>query len=354
MRPLSASEAISPALERTKDVLARPFRLGTYLKLAALACLAELGGLNFNSSSGRNNLHSLPPAFLAFMVAFAVVIAVVGLILGLIFLYLGSRLQLVMVELVATRQKIVGPIWRRVGPATWRWLGLRLLLIVSIVAIAIMVFTPLAIWLGISFHHGFHHPAFSITAIFLLVAALLVFVLVFIAVYMSLRDFALPSIALEDTSISEALRRVRGLIGAEPGPVALFLFLQLLLTMVGALMAEMVIAIVLVLSLLPFAVVGGILWFTLHNSGAGAAAVLIAAAVVGAVIYVPWAFCVIVAGIGPVHIFSQAYSLYFLGGRYPLLGDLLDRSAFGPVGLYSAMPLYPPPQAVPPPEPLGG
>src|ERR1035441_4972654 len=57
MRPLSASEAIGPALERTKDVLTRPFRWQTFLKLAAVAFFAEVGG-GFNFPSGAGNTSS--------------------------------------------------------------------------------------------------------------------------------------------------------------------------------------------------------------------------------------------------------------------------------------------------------
>jgi hypothetical protein len=55
--------------------------------------------------------------------------------------------------------------------------------------------------------------------------------------------------------------------------------------------------------------------------------------------------------------FGQAYALYFLGGRYPLLGDLLDRSTPPPAYAYPAgfpptPPQYPPPQPGPPVAPI--
>ncbi len=46
--------------------------------------------------------------------------------------------------------------------------------------------------------------------------------------------------------------------------------------------------------------------------------------------------------IGTLLTFLEAYKLYFLGGRYPMLGDLLDRSTPPPV------PLPPPPGYAPP------
>ena len=355
MRPLSATEAISPAIRRTWDVLARPFRLRTYLKIAAVAFLAELGGANFNFNSGRGNLHQLPPAFLAFLIAFAVVIGVVSLIVGLAFLYIGSRLQLVLMEMIATRQKTIAALWRKFSSTTWRWFGLRLLFYFAAILAVVAIALPLGIYFGISFRHGFHHPVFSFTAIALFIFAVLAFLLVFMAVYMSLRDFVLPSFAFEDVPISEAFRRARTLIVTEPGPVALFLFLQALLMFVAAIAAEMAIVIALLIAAVPFIIVGVILFFALHNAGAAGTAILIAAAIVGGIIYVVLVFCVAIAGLGPVYIFSYAYSLYFLGGRYPLLGDLLDASEPPPVFPYTAyLPPGPfPPGAVPPqPPPL--
>jgi len=42
MRPLSAIECISPAMGRTRDLMGRPFRLRTFLKIAAVAFFAEM------------------------------------------------------------------------------------------------------------------------------------------------------------------------------------------------------------------------------------------------------------------------------------------------------------------------
>src|SRR5215469_18758536 len=43
MRPLSAAEAIQPAIQRTRTVLFQPFQMGRSWKLAATAYLSGLG-----------------------------------------------------------------------------------------------------------------------------------------------------------------------------------------------------------------------------------------------------------------------------------------------------------------------
>jgi hypothetical protein len=42
-------------------------------------------------------------------------------------------------------------------------------------------------------------------------------------------------------------------------------------------------------------------------------------------------FYLMLLAIGVVMTFLESYTLYFLGGRYPLVGDLLDRSTPQPI-----------------------
>jgi hypothetical protein len=357
MRPLSASEAISPALDRTRDLLARPFRWQTFFKIAAVAFFAEVGGgSSFNLPSRGGGVHGLPPALIAFVVAFAIVIGLISLVVGLVLFYVGSRLQLVLVELVATRQTMVAPVWRRVSQTIWRWMGLKLLYFFAI----LMLFALVAMPFILSAIRSHALPSFDFTQlhavhIFLLVVAALILLVTAFAGYVLLRDFALPHIALEDVSIAEALRRVRYMIADEPGAIALFLLLRFLLLIVFAIVAEIGIAIVAVISLIPFAMVGGGLWVALHHAGTAGTITLIGSAIVGALIFLCWLFFLGISGLGAVYTFSQAYSLYFLGGRYALVGNLLERSTPPPAfswdggypGPYQPLPGAPPPPANP-------
>ena len=53
MRAISAADAISPAVERTKQLLFRPFSWGTFLKLGLVALITEGLGSNLRSSTPR-------------------------------------------------------------------------------------------------------------------------------------------------------------------------------------------------------------------------------------------------------------------------------------------------------------
>lgn len=362
MRPLSASEAIGPALERTKDFLASPFRWRTFFKLAAVAFFAELGGFNFNFdfSNHPGGMHGLPPAFLAFVVAFAVLIGLASLVIGLILLYIGSRLQLVLIELVATRQSWVGPVWSRVGPTTWRWFGLKVLYFVCVLAVSLPFAVPFILYLVHRAHGagaGSFFTGMHIAQMILFFAAMFLVLLVLSAVYLLVRDLALPYLALEDRGIADALARLRDLVAAEPGQVTLYILLRVLLGFVLGFGAELAAGLILLFSLIPPGILGLVLWLVLHKAGPAGMVTLIGLAILGGLLFLGWAIFVGICLVGSALTFGQAYALYFLGGRYPLLGDLLDRSTPPPIYTYTAYPpappLYPPPQAGPPAAPTG-
>ena len=50
MFPISAADSVSPAIQRTRKFLFRPFSWGTYLKLGLVAIITEGIGNNFRSS----------------------------------------------------------------------------------------------------------------------------------------------------------------------------------------------------------------------------------------------------------------------------------------------------------------
>ena len=326
MRPLSATEAIGPALQRTKDVLAHPFRLRTFLKIAAVAFLAEMGGgINFNSfgRGGVNSLHPLPPAIIAFVVASMVLIAFVSLVIGLILFYIGSRLQLVLLELVATRYTLIGPLWRKYGSRTWRWIGLKLLFLLCI----LIVLLPFAIAGVVYFIHHLHgidsftgfnpFTGLHIAQILLFILVAFVVILVIAALFMLVRDLASPFLALEDLSISHSLERLRSLIVAEPGQVILYILLRLILGLVFGIVAEIAVVITLGLSLIPPGIIGFILWLALHKAGTAGMVLLVACAIVGGLAYLCWATCVVFSFIGSLLTFFQAYALYFSADATP-------------------------------------
>jgi hypothetical protein len=330
MRILSASEAITPAIERTKSILFRPFQWRAFLKLAAVAFFAEIGsGFSFSSPGRNSHMPGVSPAAQALIIAILIGVFFIALVIGLVMFYIGSRLQLVTFHFVATRQTTIAPIWRRYSSLTWRWLGLKLLFFLAFFLLGLATLGPVFFSMFKKMPPG-DAPAtaafFSHIVLVLFVAFLAV--LIIGAAYILLRDLALPFLALEDLPTAAALSRLRSLIAAEPGEVAIYVLLRFLLGLVAAIAAEILIALTLVVSLIPFAIIGGVLWFALHNAGLVGTAALIASAIVGSLVLLFWMAFVIIGLIGTVFIFGQAYALYFLGGRYPLLGNVLEPAPF--------------------------
>jgi hypothetical protein len=278
MRPLSASECITPAIERTKSLLFRPFEWRHFLKLTAVAFFAEVGAgtSSFVSNRQPGKIPGVTPAIHGLILAVLFGLLLFTLVLSLVMFYVGSRLQLVLLEVVATRQTTIAPIWRRYSRLTWRWIGLQLLFFLLCGLILLAALAPVVISM-------FRH---------------------------------MPS-------------------GGQPPSAALFSHIVLF---IGAIFLCFLVvgSAYLLVSLIPFAIIGGVLWLALHHAGTVGTAALIASAIVGGLVLLVWMACVCIGLIGVVFVFTQSYALYFLGGRYPILGNILEPPQ-------SAYPTAPPP-----------
>src|SRR5580658_1450218 len=132
MRAISAADAVSPAIQRTREFLFRPFNLGTYLKLGLVAMITEGFGSNFHSSSHNgqssghgpvvHSLSDIPPGWIA-----AILVAVLAVIvLSLLVFYLVTRLRFAFFHCLIHNTKLIRPGWRlyREQAARFFWLNL--------------------------------------------------------------------------------------------------------------------------------------------------------------------------------------------------------------------------------------
>ncbi|MDE3103898.1 MAG: hypothetical protein KGK08_01870 [Acidobacteriota bacterium] len=344
MRALSATEAFTPALERTKALL-RPYSLRRWLKLSLVAVVAELGGqfnlppLGGRGVSGGHSQFSggaalrMQPHLLALFTALGLVLLVVSAIC----VYYGSRMQCVLLEMTATGETTIAPLWRKHASHTWRWVGLKLLAVLAVaVALTIVLAAPityLARTGGATAPMAATPAAVAIILFFVLIVLLLIFLTV--ALFWALRDFVLPCIALEDASLTEALAQARQMVRAEPGACLGYLGMKLLLTVGAALVAEMALAVGILLAALPLAAVGLLAWRLQYHGALFGQAVAYTTLALLALALLVVTVVGAVSVIGALLLFYQAYALYFLGGRYAVLGDLLE----------------PPAQPMPQPEP---
>jgi hypothetical protein len=323
-------------------------------KLAAVAFFAEVGGGSGSFKMPGRLAHGYPPAHLAALAAFIVFGVFVGLLVALAFFYLSSRLQFVLFHEVLHSETRITPIWHLYGPATWRWIGLKLLyFLVFIVCLAPVLAPAIVIFLRTANHNAAadSSPANFGTffaSILLFVFAVMVFVFVFAVAYILIRDFGLPSMALEATTLRETIRRVIALVRAEPAQVALFIVMRLVLAIAGSLASYLAILFCALMAAVPLGGLAIFAWLMLHHSESGGYVFMILAWCVLGLLFAAILIFVSISLLGYLFTFLQAYVIYFLAGRYPLLGNQLQ-TVFPTPGPAPAWPpgYYPTPQ--PPP-----
>jgi hypothetical protein len=270
--------------------------------------------------------------------------------------HLCSRLQFAFFDIIVNRGEFVAPAWRKYRAQSLRWTGFKFLSGVALtlvcaapIAAIVRHFVPLFAELG-SLTPG-QPPPVQFFAVFYggYLIFMLGFGLVFL-IYSLLSDFIVPSLALEDTSLKEAFRRMGELIRREPGEFAIYTLLKVGLAVAAYMGAIIAWEIVFILASLIVGAVVLFIGFLLHLAGIPKIVLVILGVMVAIVWYFFALFYSLMLIIGPVLTFIDAYALYFLGGRYPALGDLLDRStpAQPPIPGYLVPPPYP---TYPPPPP---
>lgn len=347
MRVLSASESISPAIDRAKALL-QPFSLKLWLKLGLVAILAEMGGQlafppigNFHPQASHTaSTFAASPSISAALGGVTLILLIVffsiGLLIWFALFYLGSRMQLVLMDLVATRTTWVAPAWHRTASRTWRWIGLKIVFFLAVFATLAIILTVPIIHLIRSMPSGNTQPtaAFFGTFALLFIVFFCAIIIVVVAIWF-LRDLVLPFILFEDAPIGTAFRSATSILRRDTGSVFFYFFMKLVLSFAVGIAAELCIALAVLIIGIPTGGIGAVLWYALHQGSPATIAIMYASFVLLAIVFLALFVCVILCIAGAILIFYQAYALYFLGGRYPQLGNLLEPP--------------PPPPAEPPP-----
>lgn len=355
MRPLSATECISPAIDRTKHILFSPFRKGRTWKLCATSYVCLLGSMYVPAP--LLYLAAVPALQKSGTAVLTIigVLVVIGLALFTWIFYLCSRLQFAYFDMIANRGEFVAPAWRKYRNQALPWTLFKLVLGIVFTAI---ISVPLVAWMRqiipmlMQMHPvrpgGQMDPQFArlLGEIYGGYGLMLLLIGSGMLLFGVLGDFIVPSLALEDTGIGEAFRRMGVLIQQEPGEFALYVLLKTVLGIAGYFAAIILWEIAFLLATLIIGIVVALIGFGLHAAGVPTIALAVPGILLAIAWYVFAVFYSMLFGIGPVLTWMDAYAIYFLGGRYPLLGDLLDRSTPPPPS-----PLLIPYAAYPPPLP---
>jgi hypothetical protein len=270
--------------------------------------------------------------------------------------HLCSRLQFAFFDIVVNRDEFVAPAWRKYGPQSrpWTWVKVLLGCIATLVcALPLVAYIRhlLPVLSQMQTYPRGQAPPQLIAAIF---AGYGLFILVFGSAFLIsslLSDFVLPSLALENTGIPEGIRRLKELIQQEPGEFFLYVLLKCVLAFAGYMGLIIAWEIVFILTSLILACIAFAIGFVLHLIGIPHVLLISAGIILAVVWYLFQFFGVLVYCFGAVLTFMEAYPLYFLGGRYPMLGDLLEASEPPPINPNMPLGLSPSPGVFPPPPP---
>jgi hypothetical protein len=338
MRPISAVDAVSPAIERTKEFLFRPFKWGTYLKLGLVAIITEGLGSNFHSSSthvdhgGGHGEWPGPAGFPPFhctptCIAMIVAIALLAIVLSIFLFYLITRLRFAFFHCLVSNTKEIKPGWRLYrGPAA-RFFWLNIVVGICFMVLLVLLAIPFAAGFWRLFHESQQGGHFDIGLLLTLVLPLIpVVILLVVAGILSdliLRDWMLPHMALDNATAGEAWRQVRARIKTEKRQFIVYGLLRVILPTIATIGVFIVLA-------LPGLMLAGSLaaieW-GVHAMFTGATGASWLVGIVLEVFFGLVAFgFALLASIcvgGPLSIGTREYALIFYGGRYQALGDIL-------------------------------
>lgn len=344
--PTSALDAISPALQHTKEQLFTRFRLGQWTRLAFVGLLAgELGSGGGCNSNWRNfnNTHprlhyfqdaspDLFPKVAALGAAIAVLVFVI-LVLGIVLMYVSSIMRFILFDSVLTRECHIRMGWaRRTRPGGFLFLWRLGYSLVALAAFVVVVGIPA----GFAFAVGWlrapseHVLPLVLGGILLFFAVVILFIITAL-IYVLTKDFVVPQMALENIGPIEAWRRLLPMLGAEKGRYAGYIGMKIVMAIAAAIMIGIVTLILGLLIAIPAVAFGILAVITGQSAGLTWNAYTITLGiVVGAVLLGGFFYVVSLVSV-PVMVFFPAYSIYFFAGRYaPLHAYLYPPLAASP------------------------
>jgi hypothetical protein len=363
--PLSAVDAISPALEHTKRQLLQPFRFGQWIRLAFVGLLAgELGSgggcnppTNFHIPHHPGSgpvLAGIDPVLFAVLIA---VVVVAAFVLGLVLMYISSVMRFVLFDSVLKKECRIREYWNARQAPGWRYFLWKLLYTLVTFGIVIVL---IGIPAGLAFIMGwFNQPKQHVLGLVLggifLFFVFVILVVAIAVIYVLTKDFVIPQMALEEIGAIEAWQRLWLMMKAETGSYAAYIGMKIVLALGAAIVLGIVGAIFALIILVPAAGVAIATVLAAKAAGVGWTVYTITLAVVaGCALLAVFLFMTSLISV-PAIVFFPAYSIYFFAARYPALGAALyPAPPIAPLPVVpETTPSYEPPPLPPAPDPTG-
>jgi hypothetical protein len=366
--PLSAVDAITPAMNHTQLQLFKPFRLGQRLRLAFVglfagesgSCNGGSGGGNTSTSHTGQQSHLLasdwwthiaqhPMQLAAVIVAFALVLLVLIFVFG----YIGSVMRFVLFDSVVRKECHVRKGWRERKHYGWRYFLWRICFqLIAMAFFVVLLGVPaLFAWMAGWFNEPGQHLARTILMIVGFVCLFLALLVVAFVIEVMTKDFVVPIMAIENVSASDGWRKLLAHIRPEKSAYAGYIGMKILLAIAAALAFGIVTLIVVLIVAIP--IVGGGVVGVLMGKAAGwtwNAGTIALVVISGMIALAALVFVVCMISV-PMVVFFPAYSIYFFAARFPPLADVMW--PLPPPSTVSDSPPPEPPPAPPMPAPAG-
>jgi hypothetical protein len=344
---LSGFEAISPAMERAKRQLFTPFRFRHWARLAIVVMStgefagggggSGWSGLNYtlpsSSPSGRQmtSLFPMPGRLGAAIIDYwpwFVASVVVFILLALAFVYVASVFRFVLFDSVLNDRCELAEGWRKwqpQGASYFLWtIGFGL---ASMVVMFVLVVGPIIMsWRAGIFTSPGDHILFLIFGGFVLLFLGLLLVCASALATVFAKDFVVPVMALENRGVLDGWRRVLPMMAAEKGAFSIYVLMKIGLAMGSAVLFGIVNAIVLIALIIPLGLTAVVVVLGGAAMGLTWTTFTICLAVLVGGVFLMLLIFVLSFISAPAMVFFQAYSLHFLGARYPRLDIELART----------------------------
>jgi hypothetical protein len=340
MKPYSASEAVWPALMRTYDYLFCAFGWERFLKLAAVATFSEGFLVSFRFTIPNTfPLEIDLPALESFLLArgflpVTVLAAFAVFLVALYSVFLVTRLRFAFVHSLIHQTRDLPAAWKLYDLEAENLFAATVLVglvffVLSAAALGLCALAAFAV-VGTPTPDGKLDPGHFLVLFFPLTAIAFTLILAAWTAQVVMNDFILPHMAIEGVSFLKAWAAVRVHVAGRRETFLSYLILRL----------AMPVAAGLILGLLAW-IVGLAVFWVLEISAAGFNAMLDGGNDLGATVLIGVRTLFVLLGLaagsvlalvfgGPLGVFMRSYALFFYGGHYRALGNLLAPSVAAP------------------------
>jgi len=249
-------------------------------------------------------------------------------------MYVSSVMRFVLFDSVVARECHIRLYWnRRLGPG-WRLFAWKLLYVVlSVAGIALIVGVPLAFAFSAGwFREPKEHLAPLILGAAFIFCTLFVFAIATVVIFVLIKDFVVPQMALENLDVMEGWRRLWAMMTAEKGAYFAYIVMKIVLAIVVGILTGVATLILGLIIAIPSIGLGILAVITGKTAGLTWNVHTIALAVViGCFLLAIFLYLVALIYV-PAIVFFPAYSIHFFAARYPRLRAALYPAPSGPPG----------------------